>query len=114
MPSALQAGRPVRRVVMSPLFRPTAPPTTLDQTPAASQPACRFAESQFRGGLHEIGRDVACALVRESALLDTRPITEVTTPPTSPEFSPNHPATDCCRNPEDGICRHQTAAPDKE
>ena len=50
MPSALQAGRPVRRVGMSPLFRPTTPPATLDRTPTAFQPACRFAESQFRGG----------------------------------------------------------------
>ena len=50
MPSALQAGRPVRRVVMSPLFEPTTPPATLDRTPTAFHPARRCAEIRFRGG----------------------------------------------------------------
>jgi len=48
MPSALQAGRPVRRVVMSPLSG-VDPPATLVQTPSACQMARRFTERHSRG-----------------------------------------------------------------
>ena len=59
----------------------------------------------------ESGRDVDSAPVRESALLDTRTLTAVSTPPESPESSPTVPAAVFCLNPDDGICRQKTAVP---
>ena len=48
MPSALQAVRPVRRVVMSPLFLAEDPAPALDETPTACQVVCRFTKGHFR------------------------------------------------------------------
>jgi len=61
--------------------RPRMPTRHPRQTPTAFQPAHRFAEIRFRGGPRGSAENVASAPARESASLDTRPITAVNTPP---------------------------------
>jgi len=62
-----------------------------------------FHGKPFQRRSPKIGRDVVSAQVRESGSPDTRTITEANTPPKRPDTSPAVPATDCCRNPENGI-----------
>ena len=84
------------------------PPTTLGKIPSMFQAACRCTESHFRNAPQEIDRDVVSAPVRESASLDTRPITGDATPSKEPGISPGNRTPDSRHNPEDGICRRET------
>ena len=99
MPSALQAGQPVRRVVMSPLSRPARHPRS-DPERLSNDPP--FHGTPFQRRSPKIGRDAASAPVRESASPDTRTVSAVNTPPKRPESCPAVPAVDFCRNPDTG------------
>ena len=99
---------------MSPLFRTEEPTRHPFPDPERLSNGLPFHGRPFQRRSPEIGRGAASAPVRESASLDTRTITAVNTPPKNTTSSPAVPATDCCRNPEDGICRQQTVVPNEE
>jgi len=90
-PNRGQAGRPVCRVGMSPLLQTKEahpPPLARPRTPVKW---LAFHGKPFQRRSPEIGRDVASAQVRESASLDTRPITAVNTPPRETQILPRRP-----------------------
>jgi len=106
-----QAGRPVCRVGMSPLSRTKEPARHPRSDPERLSSGLPFHGRPLQSRSPGIGRDVASTPVRESATLDTRTVSEVTTPPQRPKSSPTVPAADFCRNPDDGICRQKTSVP---
>jgi len=106
MPSALQTGRPVRRVVMSPLSRD--PPPRLLQTPNAFQLACRGKPVQRRSP--EIGRDVVSAPASGSCPeAATRTVTAAATPPTRHQTSPAAPRRISAAIPPTGFAGRKPA-----
>jgi len=92
--------------------RPRPPPLTGPQPPFNRLAASREATSEA----------VPTRSVEMSPLLRSRnPLRRIPGPSQQSPLhrvdrilSPAIPATDCCRNPEDGICRQQTAAPDEQ
>jgi len=90
MPSALQAGQPVGRVGMSPLFQTEGtrpPPCCRPRTPVKWSTASRKPTSEpFPRRSAEMS-----LLFRSGNPLDTRTITVVSSPPRSPVSIPSHP-----------------------
>ena len=100
---------PWRNVAASPDQGPARHPSTRPRALVNLLPISRKAASEA------LPRDRPCAVsaqVRESASLDTRTITAVNTSPRSSDTAPAVPEADCCHNPDNGMCRQQTALPD--
>ena len=113
MPSALQAGRPVCRVGMSPLSRPKEPTRRPCADPERLSTGLPFHENPVQRRSPEIGRGAASVpvpVIRFAGYPDHRSSQHSAENPTPP---PAVPPTDCRRNPEDGICRQQTAVPNE-
>ena len=111
MPSALQAGRPVRRVGMSPLSRD--PPARLLQTPNAFQLACRSRKASSEAFPGDRPR---CRLCSGFGKLPGGSYPNRHSSRHSADKTPDlpcRPTPDFCRNPGNGICRQKSGTPYK-